>query len=90
MLFHGEKVQQNKNIPLLKRKEMPQEPDITTPILEVIHTEKFQKMIHEKHPDLDIDEFFKSYSWMMCEPIKNITFNGELDIDFQHLKKYYR
>ena len=47
-------------------------------------------MMHEKHPDLDIDEFFKNHSWMLCEPIKNITFNGELDIDFQHLKKYYR
>lgn len=86
----GEKLQENKKIPSLIRKEEPQEPDITTPVLEVIHTEKFKKMMHEKHPDLDIDEFFKNHSWMMCEPIKNITFNGELDIDFQHLKKYYR
>lgn len=39
----GEKLQRNKEIPSLIRKEIPQEADITTPVLEVIHTEKFQK-----------------------------------------------
>lgn len=39
----GEKLQENKKIPSLIRKEEPQEPDITTPVLEVIHTEKFKK-----------------------------------------------
>lgn len=86
----GTILQENKKIPVLERKDNPQEPDITTPVIEVLKTEKFQTMLHEKHPNLDVIAFFEAHSWMLCEPIKNITFNGELDIDFQHLKKYYR
>lgn len=86
----GEVISEQKEIPVLRRKSKPKKATMMTPVLEVLKDEKFIEMLHQKHPSLDVEKFFKERSWMLFEPIRNITFNGELDIDFDFLKQYYK
>lgn len=81
---------ENKEIPVLKRKQDPQEITLLTPVEVALHDESFINLIHERNPGLDVIDFFNKHQWMLKEPIKNITFNGELDIDFFLLQKYYK
>ena len=62
---------------------------MTTPVSVVINDEHFKSMIKERHPNLDIVKFFENHGWMLNEPIKNLTYNNEIDIDFELIAKYY-
>lgn len=88
--INGEILVENKQIPYLERKENPTEISIITPVEEALDDEKFICLIKERNPNLNVKEFFYNHPWMLKEPVKNITFNGELDIDFYLLQKYYK
>lgn len=88
--INGDELIENKEPPHLPRKEDPIEFDITTPVEIALNDEKFIQLIKERNPSLDVREFFNNHAWMLKEPIKNITFNAELNIDFFLLQKYYK
>ena len=85
----GEQLQKNLTPQKLERKPYPEKPNMITPVSVVINDEHFKSMIKERHPNLDIVKFFETHGWMLNEPIKNLTYNNEIDIDFELIAKYY-
>ena len=43
----------------------------------------------EVHPDIDINKFFDEHKWMVMEPIKNLTYTNDLNLDYEVVNKYF-
>ena len=73
----------------LSRKDRPTIVDFTFPVELVLNDEKFIKMMKEVHPDIDINKFFDEHKWMVMEPIKNLTYTNDLNLDYEIVNKYF-
>lgn len=86
----GEKLEVNLTKPNLIRHQEAVEYPMMMPTYLVIDTDNFKKMMQEANPSLDIKNFFENHKWMLYEPVRNLTYNDELKVDFKLINKYYK
>lgn len=90
LYIKGEKLKSNLQKPQLIRHQESIDCPMMVPTYLVIETDNFKKMMQEANPNLDITKFFESHQWMLYEPVRNLTYNDELNIDFKLINKYYK